>query len=872
MANFSVAKDDSPIIDRSEFIITMRAAKACEEYQFIKQATMLWLANYPGDLYIQYLQALAFAGLDNQDQAISLLEGIIEYDPYFIDAYKSLSELPESTQLQKYYLDISKFLQGQKPTKRLETEWLSTLYDARRAFYQSDMDKALFFAHQALVLEPPSAIPSIFHLQIVQKIENLEMLNNISDIHQSRWPKCLQINIIKAIADIDLGQSTSGVERMHWVAAYDSEGQVIQRLLGRQHRFLDLWPTSFEVYFDLPIPAAVSGYLGWNQLFSGLASQLQTKTTQKSLQFVSSNPNEVTRKLRVNYPKQKNIRTEKPQKKPDKDIEEVQKVFSKLAKRVKAPELDRADNRFPTYVIMTAKKQLEKIYGPKTAAAIDDLLHRLANQIQNLEDWSSIVFFPDDVTQLSDLGLKPVIASDPWQVKLALNDLDDALKNRGEMIGALLIVGGPEIIPYHNLPNPTDDNDKEVHSDNPYSTIDENFYLPQWPVGRLPGETGPDSGLLLSQIRQLIYRYEKDGIKTRKPVLNLQSILEIIVNFLFNLGGSTNNHSGLGYSAEIWRKSSARVYKNVGNSRELQLSPPTNSTSLIINKKPGHNLGYFNLHGIKDGPNWYGQKDFSSTSSGPDYPIALTPAMFSEQTPAPELTFTEACYGANIIDKKLEDALALRFLDSGAKTFVGSTCISYGSVTPPLVSADYLAEKFWQNVFSGEAVGFALMNAKLSLAKEMIDTQGYLDGEDQKTLLSFVLFGDPLQIYDDMNAVPKPKYRVNRRKQLKTINDTQMKQDISREEVPQKVNAHAKKILEKYLPGLQNAEMQYTKSYSTRELNQDKSFFTRFSAPSEHYLVTLQKSFSQNAQTQHTHFARMTFNKKGKLVKFTTSR
>ena len=860
------------MIDRNEFIITMRAAKACEEYQFMKQATMLWLANYPGDIYIQYLQALAFAGLGNKEQAISSLEGIIEYDPYFIDAYKSLRELPEGTQLQKYYLDISQFLQGRKPTRRLDTEWLSTLYDARQAYYQSDLDKALFFVHQALVLEPPSPIPSIFHLQIVQKMENLEMLNNISNIHQSRWPKCLQINIIKAITDIDLGQSASGVESLHWVAAYDSASQVIQRLLGKEHRFSDLWPTSFEVYFDIPIPAAVSGYLGWNQLFSGLASQLQTKTAQKSMQFVSASPNEVTRKLRVNNPVQKNVRTEKPQKKTDKDIEEVQKVFSKLAKRVKAPELDRADNRFPAYVIMTAKKQLEKIYGPKTAAIIDELLHKLANLIQNLEDWSSVVFYPDDVTHLPDLGLKPVIASDPWQVKLSLNDLDDALAKRGEMIGALLIVGGPEIIPYHNLPNPTDDNDKDVPSDNPYSTVDENFYLPQWPVGRLPGETGRDSGLLLSQIRQLIYHYEKGGLKTKKSVLTLQSILELIVNFLFNLGGNTNNHRGLGYSAEIWRRSSAMVYKNLGNSRELQLSPPTNSASLIINKKPGHNLGYFNLHGIQDGPNWYGQKDFSSTSSGPDYPIALTPSMFSEKTPAPELTFTEACYGANVIDKKLEETLVLKFLDSGAKTFVGSTCISYGSVMPPLVSADYLAEKFWQNVFSGEAVGFALMKAKLSLAKEMIDAQGYLDGEDQKTLLSFVLFGDPLQIYDDSNAVPKPKYRINRRKQLKTINDTQMKQDISREEVPQKVNAKARKMLEKYLPDLQNADMQYTKSYSTRELNQDKSFFTRFSAPSEHYLVTLQKSFSNSGHTQHTHFARMTFNKKGKLVKFTTSR
>jgi tetratricopeptide (TPR) repeat protein len=872
MSSAIATKESSEMIDRDQFLTTLSAAKACEEYQFMKQATMLWLANYPGDLHVQFLQALAYAGLDNRDQAISLLEGILEFDPNFLDAIKALSTLPENTSLQKYYQSITEFLKGQKPIKRIETEWLNHLYDARHAFYQSDLDKALFFAHQALVLEPPSAIPSIFHLQVVQKMENLEMLNNISDIHHARWPKCLQVNIIKAIADIDLGQSASGVERLHWVAAYDSAGQAIQRLLGRGHRFKDLWPESFEIYFDIPIPAAVNGYLGWNQLFSGLGNELQEKQYQKSMKFAPSNSNEVTRQMRVSNPTQNAQRKTIPHNKTDKDLEEVQKVFSKLAKRVKAPELDRADNRFPAYVIMSSKKQLEKIYGMKTAGVIDGLLHRLSNLVQNMEDWSSVVFYPDDVAQLPDLGLKPNLANDAWQVKLALNGFDAALAKRGEMIGALLIVGGPEIIPYHNLPNPTDDNDKEVPSDNPYSTIDENYFIPQWPVGRLPGETGSDPGLLLSQLRQIIHRYETGVSKTNKSIASLHSIIEIIVNFLLNLGSSSNNNLGLGYSAEIWRKSSALVYKNAGNSRELQLSPPVNSTSLQINKKPGHNIGYFNLHGVQDGPNWYGQKDFSSTSSGPDYPIALTPGMFNEQTPAPQITFTEACYGANVIDKQHEEALSLKFLDTGAQTFVGSTCISYGSVTPPLVSADYLAEKFWQRVFSGEAVGFALMKAKLSLVEEMSNTQGYLDGEDQKTVLSFVLFGDPLQIYEDNNAAPKPFYRVNRTRQIKTISDSQMQQDIERAEVPAKVNTYAKKIVEKYLPGLQNAELQYTKSYSTRELNQDKSFFTRFSTPSEHYLITLQKSFENNAHTKHTHFARMTFNKKGKLVKFTTSR
>jgi len=50
------------------------------------------------------------------------------------------------------------------------------------------------------------------------------------------------------------------------------------------------------------------------------------------------------------------------------------------------------------------------------------------------------------------------------------------------------------------LPNPTDDSDINVPSDNPYATIDENYFIQQWPVGRLPDERGNDAGYLLEQL------------------------------------------------------------------------------------------------------------------------------------------------------------------------------------------------------------------------------------------------------------------------------------------------------------------------------------------------------------------------------------
>lgn len=91
----------------------------------------------------------------------------------------------------------------------------------------------------------------------------------------------------------------------------------------------------------------------------------------------------------------------------------------------------------------------------------------------------------------------------PGKLKLALHDLDEKLSSKGEMIGALLIIGGNDIIPFHQLPNPTDDMDTSVPSDNPYASLDENYFIPQWPVGRMPDEKGTDAAFLLEQIRFL---------------------------------------------------------------------------------------------------------------------------------------------------------------------------------------------------------------------------------------------------------------------------------------------------------------------------------------------------------------------------------
>ena len=112
-----------------------------------------------------------------------------------------------------------------------------------------------------------------------------------------------------------------------------------------------------------------------------------------------------------------------------------------------------------------------------------------------------MIFMPDDIEAVNKLGVKPVDVLDPLKLKLAIADLDQALAKKGQMIGAILIAGGPEVVPFHNLQNPTYNRDKEIPSDNPSTPLDSNYFIPEWPVGRLPGASVKDAGLLLAAMR-----------------------------------------------------------------------------------------------------------------------------------------------------------------------------------------------------------------------------------------------------------------------------------------------------------------------------------------------------------------------------------
>ena len=294
----------------------------------------------------------------------------------------------------------------------------------------------------------------------------------------------------------------------------------------------------------------------------------------------------------------------------------------------------------------------------------------------------------------------------PSRLKTFFDKVD---KNFGRK-GSFLIIGGHSIVPFYRIKNPAVDDDRTILTDAPYASRDSDFLIPQRSFGRIP------------------------DTKNKKFLISL--ILKTIACHRVKNG----TLESFGYTASIWKEASKTVFRAIGDVKKIKVTPPLNAKKLkksFLKKK----ILYFNLHGSKESPNWYGQRSPEDPASFPMYPVAVTP----DNIPLLKgsLVYSEACYGGWIFNKSEKRSMALKFLNSGAMAFVGSTGIAYGPTHPPSTEADLLGKYFFQYVEKGIPLGDAFRNAKVDFAKKMIRTQGFLDDDDKKTLLEFQLYGDP---------------------------------------------------------------------------------------------------------------------------------
>jgi hypothetical protein len=386
-------------------------------------------------------------------------------------------------------------------------------------------------------------------------------------------------------------------------------------------------------------------------------------------------------------------------------------------------------------VILTCKGGLEKKFGAEFVGRLGDGVRNMVQAIGIADDKAIHYVALDDPEQMAGLGaIAAQDTANPAMVKAAIDSLADGLLIQRNDLRHLLILGDDDVVPFCRVSNPTEDQDEDIYTDAPYAARNGSSLLPTRSVGRLPCG---DAESLLQLVDHAVQAHSEAARVA--PSSRLKALSRILKR---SKQGDPQAES-IGYTASVWKEASRAVFEAIGQPRHLRMSPPVSHREFTLLAEGKPRFSYFNLHGVEGEPAWYGQRDPDFAADYPLFPVALLPQDIRAEHIAGTTVFTEACYGADVLDRTAKDSIALKFLSEGARAVVGSTRLAYGSLTPPLAGADLLGRFFWMAVLSGMPIGQSLQWAKLSFANDLLNRQGYLDSEDQKTLLTFNLFGDP---------------------------------------------------------------------------------------------------------------------------------
>lgn len=819
-------------IDREDFTKIIEAGIKTAEFNFLDGLICQWLKKYPNDIEARFFQAKSKHLQLQDEEARRILQDIMIADPEFLPAYNLARQL-EIDENRKAICSAIHVLTGRTDDIAEIFPWAVTLRAVRQAIKKRDYEHSEKLLRKIIAKEQQNLLAVVEHCRLSCLVDESKTLLQLTNIYNKRWPNCVQIDLFRAKALFENGKEADAVSLLHACVGKDPAGIVARRIWGAKHEFASLWPKDQSIDLDAQVPSNISVALQWNQISAGEKTAAYTK---KSTQ--DSNVKQKSASRKKSSASRKNL-----------------------------------DTKSSVYVILSTRLGLEAKYGSKSTEVILANMEELAEVVGQKPKWDAQVYLPDDFGYTDQFGLENISSVDPWKIKLALTDLDNALKAKSKMIGAVLIVGGHEIVPFHRLPNPTDDSDEDVLSDNPYTTSSSNYLAPEWQVGRFPGEKGSDAGLILEQLRHAI-EYHKSSLKKDSIFNEVFSLISGRITPGMFFREIFQKPKDFGYSAAVWRRSSMAAFRPIGTGSELRVSPEFDSDTIDIENLMKAKCAYFNLHGMDSTPEWYGQKDYSEEVEGPDFPVAISTDTVPAITNNIDLIITEACYGGYIIDKTIDESMALKLISIGSQGLVASTCIAYGSVYTPLIGADLLSFIMWKYTKEGYSFGEALLQAKIGLINVMTQRQGYLDGEDQKTLLSFVLYGDPLGNLEPNIYLDKTPERNGSEIAVKAVSDKDGTLAKS-SRIPQDVAANLNEVLQSYLPGLDNASMKIREHKIKVNKIIGSAAGQKASVSKETVAQRTQIMYSQKTKVlRHTHeqFARVTLDENGKVIKLAVSR
>ncbi len=808
------------VITRPQLLTLLEAAlRLPETLPAAQDLALAWLKAYPGDLAARAAYARILLARGQSAPARHIAARLCRLDPADGRAQSLLVQAARREQPETAARANACLLAlGEQPWPNVPLPpWGAALARARRALETGDLPAAERNFHAALSAAPETPLLACTHLRLLAAqappgdeethctLPPVPAVRSLLAHYRARWPECLPLALWHAEHLLASGQEARAVAILHRCATQDLGGQTPIRLWGAAHPYRALWPEELRLPLEQALPAPLSALLGWNQLPGAPAGGAPPPQTEAA------------------------------------------------PKRAGAPGTSRRRRLFgerAAYVILTTLEGLRAQYGEAQSKRVWAALRRLQQALEARFRGGALLVAADSARGMAQYGLPPAAADDPWGIKLTLHDVQDYLHARGRRIGALLIVGGGEVVPFHRLPNPVADDDPDVPSDAPYGSADEDYFLGQWPVGRLPGDASGRAGVLIAQIEALYRRYRPSGGGMRRWQAAARWLRTLLIP-------AEEPPQALGYTAAVWWRAAVEVMRPIGSPADLRASPPTLADEFIRGSLRPARMGYFNLHGRVDAAEWFGQCDPRAPCEE-DYPVALRPQDVARAASVPRVIFSEACYGAHLEGRRLEDSLALQFLAHGAQAVAGSTVLAYGAPGGArLIAADLLGQRFWRALRRGLTAGEALRQARLEMAAELQRRQGLLDAEDQKTLISFVLYGDPLARVQYPGPLHRPK-SARAPLWVTGLSDGEAMPDALAPEVA----AQVKQMVQEYLPGMRGAAWSLHAGHAAHPKGGGRRIPRR-------QVVILHKAMPGGRQHQ---YARVTLDERGRVARLAVSR
>jgi hypothetical protein len=362
----------------------------------------------------------------------------------------------------------------------------------------------------------------------------------------------------------------------------------------------------------------------------------------------------------------------------------------------------------------------------------------------------------DDPIDMNPLGATPISgkASAP-RIKRAIDDLWKRLKPQ-----YLVLLGAKDVVPMFEVWNPAydhnGDDDEKVLTDNPYASSKRfrsshriGYLVPDRVIGRIPD-------MVFDSDPAWFVEYLKTACSwTAQPA-------SFYARQLYAICSHECEGAGLDCMRYIRRPEA-----------DLLISPPIEDSLPAAQERLSAPLHMIKCHGNEKDAAFWGYQNADQKNKQEAWRQAVTSATLKAYLKPATVVATMCCFGAEIFLPKDADSwpLASTYLRKGAFGFVGSTKKAWGGFPSEKNWSDWIAGGYLKNVLQGSSIGRAFLDSKIDYACAIIDQGKALDLADEKTLIEYVLLGDPSIHPVGSKEPPKTLLPAEERRQRRVVRE-----------------------------------------------------------------------------------------------------